>query len=292
MRSDRPNGLTARIWMFPRLGVAGRLLLAFLGISGLAVVGAGVAIYSFREIGDVLDRITAWRVPAALASQEVSRQAERIIAAAPTLLSATTPAEHAERSRGIGKEMQALVAQLEGLEDRGADSVALGSMRSTVSRLRTNLTLLEKWVDDRIIVQELKRGQLGSALNVHAESQRLLAPWLQIVAGEIDQLRGVINNPALAADERVAAGSWSVGATASYHSLQRVQFLITSVSDRLQQITATEDAESVRVQTFRVQQALSEARRMTADLDVRLRPLLTEKLDQFQPHVEGNRQCP
>ena len=82
-------------------------------------------------------------------------------------------------------------------------------------------------------------------------------------------------------------GVGSVGATASYHSLQRVQFLITSVSDRLQQITATEDVESVRVQTFRVQQALGEARRMTADLDVRLRPLLTEKLDQFQPHVEG-----
>ena len=136
-------------------------------------------------------------------------------------------------------------------------------------------------------MQERKRGQLRSALNVHAESQRLLAPWLQIVAGEIAQLRGVVNNPPLRADERAAAGSRSVGATTSYHSLQRVQFLITSVSDRLQQIAATEDAESVRVQTFRIQQALSEARRMTADLDARLQPLLTEKLDQFQPHVEG-----
>jgi hypothetical protein len=52
-----------------RLGVASRLLLAFLGISGLAVIGAGVAIFSFREIGEVLDRITSRRVPAALALQ-------------------------------------------------------------------------------------------------------------------------------------------------------------------------------------------------------------------------------
>src|SRR5262245_53929079 len=73
-----------------RLGVAARLLLAFLGISGLAVVGAGVAIYSFREIGHVLDRITDDRVPAALSSQEVSRQTERIVAAAPALLAATS----------------------------------------------------------------------------------------------------------------------------------------------------------------------------------------------------------
>jgi putative ABC transport system substrate-binding protein len=44
------------------------LLLAFLGISGLAVIGAGVAIFSFREIGEVLD-LTSRRVPAALALQ-------------------------------------------------------------------------------------------------------------------------------------------------------------------------------------------------------------------------------
>src|SRR5215467_12899606 len=130
----------ARAWAAPRLGVASRLLLAFLGISGLAVIGAVVAIFSFREIGDVLDRITARRVPAALALQEVSRQAERIVSAAPALLAAATPADHAESSRKIAAEMQELAALLEGLERRGAaDSAALGSMQSAVSRLQINL---------------------------------------------------------------------------------------------------------------------------------------------------------
>src|SRR5262245_34181986 len=129
----------ARAMTAIRLGVASRLLLAFLGISGLAVVGAGVAIYSFRGISDVLDRITARRVPAALASQEVSRQAERIVAAAPTLLSAATPAERIERSQKIGSEVQALAALLVGLEDRSADSVALGAMQAGVWRLRLNV---------------------------------------------------------------------------------------------------------------------------------------------------------
>src|SRR5246127_3943575 len=120
----------------PRLGVAIRLLLAFLGISALAVVAAAVAIFSFRETGDVLDRITARRIPAALALQEVSRQAERIVSAAPALLAAATPADHAESSRKIAAEMRELGALLEGLENRGADSVAVGSMRSAVSRLQ------------------------------------------------------------------------------------------------------------------------------------------------------------
>ena len=113
-----------------RLGVAGRLLLAFLGISGLAVIGAGVALFSFREIGDALDRITARRVPAALALQEVSRQAERIASAAPALLAAATPADHAQSSRKIAAEMQELRSLLESLESHRADNVALDSIRS------------------------------------------------------------------------------------------------------------------------------------------------------------------
>ena len=39
-----------------------------------------------------------------------------------------------------------------------------------------------------------------------------------------------------------------VGSTTSYQMLQRVQFLIASVSDRLQQIAATDDVNGVRVQ--------------------------------------------
>src|SRR6202795_4164539 len=141
-RSSRSTAFlspTMRAWVPLLVGVANLLLLAFLGISGLAVVGAAVAIFSFRDIGHALDRITARRVPSALASVEVSRQAERIVSAAPALLSAATPADHTESSRKIGAEMQQLTALLEGLEDRGADAVALGTMRSAVDRLRINL---------------------------------------------------------------------------------------------------------------------------------------------------------
>ena len=114
------------------------------------------------------------RVPAALALQEVSRQAERIASAAPTLLSAMTPADHAESSRKIAAEMQELAALLEGLENRGADSAAVGSIRSAVNRLQINLEALDKQVADRMVISELKRGHLRNALITHGESQSLL----------------------------------------------------------------------------------------------------------------------
>jgi signal transduction histidine kinase len=275
-----------------RLGVANRLLLAFLGISGLGVVGATVAIFSFRDIGQALDRITARRVPAALASVEVSRQVERIVSAAPALLSVATPADHTESSQRIGAEMQELAALLEGLEHRGADGAALGSMRSAVSRLRINLESLDKLVTDRMVVSELKRGHLSNALSAHNESQSLLTPWLQIVEGEIAQSRRAFDDTKLGAEDRIAAGSRLVRSTASYHALQRVQFLITSVSDRLQQISAADDSGGVRVQVFRIQQSLRETKEITASLDSRLQPLLIGKLDDFRALVEGTNSIP
>jgi signal transduction histidine kinase len=294
-RSSRSTAFLSpnlRAWVPSRLGVANRLMLAFLGITGLAVVGAAIAIFSFRDIGHALDRITARRVPAALASVEVSRQAERIVSAAPALLSAATPADHTESSRKIGAEMQQLTALLEGLEDRGADAAALGSMRSAVDRLRINLESLDRLVADRMVVGELRRGHLSNALTAHSESQNLLTPWLQIVDDEVAQSRRAIDDARLGATERAAAGSRLVGSTASYQALQRVQFLITSASDRLQQISATEDVDSVRVQVFRIQQSLRETREITTRLDSRLQPLLIGKLEEFRALTEGINSIP
>jgi nitrate/nitrite-specific signal transduction histidine kinase len=165
-------------------------------------------------------------------------------------------------------------------------------MRSAASRLRINLESLDKLVADRMVVSELKRGHLSNALTAHNESQNLLTPWLQIVEGEITQSRRAFDDAKLRADERIAAGSRLVGSTASYHALQRVQFLITSVSDRLQQISATDDLGSVRVQVFRIQQSLRETKEITASLDSRLQPLLIGKLEEFRALVEGTNSIP
>ena len=291
-RSIDAGDKAAPLRMLSRLGVASRLLLAFLGISGLAIVGAGVAIFSFREIGEVLDRITTRRVPAALASQEVSRHAERIISAAPTLLSVTTAAEQTDRLQKIVTEMQALSKRLDELDNGSGEGAPVGLMRLAVDRLWINLKSLDKLVGERIVVNERKRVQLRNSLTTQAESQNLLTPWLQIVDAEVAQARRAIGDTALNPDERTTAGKRLLDSTEAYHALQRVQFLITSISDRLQQIATTDDADGLRVQAFRINQALNEARQTTANLDSRLRPLLLSKLDQFQTEVAGSESIP
>ncbi len=44
--------------MGDRLGVRGRLLMAFFGISAFAVLAAAAAMHSFLEVGNALDKIT------------------------------------------------------------------------------------------------------------------------------------------------------------------------------------------------------------------------------------------
>src|SRR5258708_13947942 len=107
-----------------RRGVRGRLLLAFFGISAFGVLGAGVAFYSFHRIDDALALITQRRVPGALILQELSRHMERILAAAPELLAATTPHEKAQRSGGIATEGKILASPLRNLKDPGYEDSA------------------------------------------------------------------------------------------------------------------------------------------------------------------------
>ena len=83
--------------------VRNRLLSAFLGVSAFAVLAAIAALYAFSEVGDSLERITERRVPSALASQELARQASRIASTTAALLSASTPATAPLRSRPFRK---------------------------------------------------------------------------------------------------------------------------------------------------------------------------------------------
>ena len=104
------------------LGVRGRLLMAFFAVSAFGFLGASAAFYSFREFGDALSLITQQRTPAALKSQDLARHAERIVAAAPALLTATNQAEKDKRAQEIASDEGALYERLADLTAAGVDS--------------------------------------------------------------------------------------------------------------------------------------------------------------------------
>src|SRR5438874_2265477 len=90
------------------VGVRGRLLFAFLGISAFAVLGAVAALLAFAEAERVFDRITRERLPAVFGALELSRQAEVIASAAPRLLASTAADQQMRTDQKIRLELAEL----------------------------------------------------------------------------------------------------------------------------------------------------------------------------------------
>ncbi len=118
--------------MFERLGIRGRLLFAFFGISTFAVLATAAAVYAFLQVGEVVERITERRVPSALASLELSRQAERVAATTPAVLATTSTVQHNEVSAAIGVEMSRLEELLAALKGTAASTAAVAEIEAAV----------------------------------------------------------------------------------------------------------------------------------------------------------------
>ncbi len=272
---------------FQRLGVRGRLLLAFFGISAFAVLAAAAAMYSFFAVGKVLDRIAQQRVPSALASLELSRQAERIVAAAPALLAAQTPDQHDQRSRIISVEVERLGALLSELRGSTVGDAALEGLEAAITRLRANLEGLDSLVADNLALGEQKKQIVQGVLATNDATQQLLAPWVLITESRISQLRGLADDPTLASDERISGLVDLVGASRARERLQQAQLEASFINDTLLQAATVERPDRLSVMEFRLRRRIGTLDSLSSEFDPKLRTLLSAQTQAFRGLTEG-----
>jgi adenylate cyclase len=283
-----PRMARTRSW----LGVRGRLLLAFFGISALAALGAAAALYSFREIDGVLALITQRRIPVAVQSQELSRHAERIAAAAPGLLTAASQIEKEQWWRHIDIEVSTLIELLAQLRNAGVENTALQSLEPAVDRLRANLRDLNLLVNDRLVIADQKKDLLHNAINVATEVQALLAPWVSVIDERIAQWRHLARDSSVPDQRRSAIDREFEMSLAWSKALQASEVTASSISDLLQRAAAADDASTAAISGFRLQQALGELARLADQLDPKLRSLMLETLDKLGLFVVGGDSVP
>jgi adenylate cyclase len=270
-----------------RLGVRGRLLLAFFGISAFAVLGAGAALYSFREIDQSLGLITQRRVPVVVQSQELSRHAERITAAAPALLTAASQTEKNQWAQGISIEVNTLNELLAQLRQSGVESTGLHSLESGVEKLSSNLQALDRLVDQRLALGEQKKELVGTALKITADLQNLLAPWVSVMDERIAQWRRSAQDTNTPNEQRVTADREFEKSLAWFRALQSSEVLASSISELLQRAAAADNPSTANISGFRAQQALNELKRLSDLLDPKLRSLMGDTLTHLQPYAVG-----
>ena len=285
-------GPITRAAMLERLGIRGRLLLAFFGISALAVLATAAALYAFLQVGDVVERITKDRVPSALASLQLSRQAERVAAAAPSVLAATSKAQHSEVSAAVAVEMVAPRGAARRPEGHHAQHGACGRDRSGGDR-----SAAQPEGARRSRRRPARRGcpQGGAAAPPVATtngSQRLVAAGILVMNSKLPQWRAVTADTSLAPDRGAAATADLVQAIAAYIPQQKAQQEISAVNDALVKTADAPTPGDLALILFPLRRSLAVLDTVSAEIDEKLRTRFHQRVDEFKALIDGARQHP
>ncbi|WP_429131194.1 adenylate/guanylate cyclase domain-containing protein [Ensifer sp. 4252] len=278
--------------MLERLGIRGRLLLAFFGISTFAVLATVAALYAFLQVGEVVDRITRDRVPSALASLQLSRQAERVAATAPSVLNSTSKARHNEVSAAIGVEMARLEELLAALKGGTLGTAVVAEIEAAVLGLRRNLDALDELVATRLTVVARKEELLRRLSATTIAGQRLLAAGILVMNSKLAQWRTVAADASLALDRRAAATTDLVEAITAYIPQQRAHQEISAVNDALVKLANAPTPGDLTLMLFPLRRSLAVLETVSTEIDEKLRSRFRQRVGEFKALIDGGNSIP
>jgi len=226
-------------------GVRSRLLLAFFGVSAFAVLAAGAGIYSFLEVGEVLNRITHQRIPSAQASEALSRQAERIVAAAPSLFTVQTIDELEEISERISTELDRLNELVLAVKDNDLSPDTVEKIEQLVEWLGLNLISLDTIAYNKIAITERKQTLLQKLKATHGLLQNALQPAIAVQDAELSRLQERLADPELDDGERATLMTNAAPRTVSLVPLLNTRAAAANINDLLVQAATAEAPEDI-----------------------------------------------
>jgi methyl-accepting chemotaxis protein len=154
-----------------RLGLRGRLFLAFGVVAGLTVLASGNAILSYDRIGRSLIVVTEQSMPDIARTTKVVKAAAEVTAAAPNLLAAIDQAGRDEATKALAVARADLTAAIAALN--ADDAARLGS---TGNRILENLGRLADAVKDRQAVAASRTRQVAALRGAHQKLAEKLSP--------------------------------------------------------------------------------------------------------------------
>jgi hypothetical protein len=169
-----------------------------MAVSMFSVVAAATGIYSLSQVGRSLEQITERRVPEALAWQNLSRNIEKVVHAAPALLAADTEQKRKAISAEVFAQMKNLSLLMEDARRygdqndepyllEGAIDVSSAEQRAAelVERINENFVIIDQFVSARIELIASK-GEVQSRLaRGNANAQRTLSPTARILGSQV-----------------------------------------------------------------------------------------------------------
>ena len=278
--------------MFRWMGVRGRLLIAFFGIGALAVVVAMAAITSLYLVGQVIERITKDHVPSAISTIEISRQAERIVAAAPTLLAAETKADRSSASSDIFAQLDQLNDILSTLRDQQRGSEAARAMTPVVEQLTLNLVELDRTVTYRLNIAEQKQALLAQLGASDKAIQSILAPSTMVLDAKFSRLRRQATAGGKTNEERETILRELAELVSVTLPLQTAQAEAAAINDMLVYSTLARSGADIEELTFPLRRSQQNFERMLRGLEEDTRQPLQEEAARLGRLIAGEDALP
>jgi len=243
---------------FTSMGVRGRLLLAFLGISMFSLVAAASGLYSLSQVGGALNKITEQRVPEALSWLELSRRVESVVRAAPALLVVKTDSARNEVSNKIASQ----IAQLEPFLQRSRnyekedEKTATTQVMKLFADMTENLVSLDELVKKRLSIVALGKKRIRDLSRANSIAQRMLSPGERILGAQMADWNRI--QKTAEANQLSNEKSDLVNSIMRLIPQQRAVLLVDSIHSSLLKITDADTAERIDVLLFPLKKSLEE----------------------------------
>ena len=254
--------------MFQRMGVRGRLLLAFMGISAFALIAAAAAMYAFSEIGGALDRITNERLPAALDALALSRQAERIVAAAPKLLAATD----AETQTAVSRDISGEASRLDELHARlrnEIEPVRWQALDDHIAQIGANLAELEVVISERLALAAERGNIMRQLLNAARVARRMSEPGKALIESRLAEWQSSNSDQT---DEPIQDDAAELmGTFGAILPQQRAELAVGTIAEGAFRIAAADDQAKLVVLAKHAKRALEQLEGHIAQFPPKLR---------------------
>jgi len=269
------------------MGVRGRLLLAFLGISMFSLVAAVSGLYSLSQIGGALKKITEQRVPGALSWLELSRRVESVVRAAPALLVVKTFTTRLVVWNGIASQ----IAQVEPFLQRSRsyetedEKEAKAEVVNFFADMTKNLVSLDELVQKRLSIAELKEKRIRDLSRANSVAQRMLSPAERILGAQMaDWTR---NQERAKAKKSSKEKSDLINSIISLIPQQRAALLVDSIHNNLLKIIDADTAEKIEVLKFPLKKSLQELYEVSLVASKHARRRLAKQVAILEGLTEG-----
>ena len=277
--------------IFKRFGVRACLILAFVGISGFAVLATVAAMYNFQRVQTLFDKITEQRVPTALAAQELS---SRVGGSSPKRRPCLRPAPRSSvrRSGAGGAEIEAIDNLLLLLRNQGFPDDTLASLNNVLDSLRSNLFSLYTLVGERIELAKNKAILLDEILKEHEETMTVLGPWIINVNNDVRRLRTAVDDSKLSAADRSTSETELIALLTQLASLQQILQSVTGIHASLLGAASAEKHERLDLLKLRTQWSMEALGTLATVVGTQPRQLILAELEYFRRFAEGENNMP